>query len=866
MKTFYKPLVAFVALVGFTFLSATAINAQSTVQSISSGEWSNQDNWDCGCVPAPEDDVIVSATSELNITENTMVNNLTIVDGGTLTLSASSVIELTVTGDFDSQGTFESETGKVIFAGTDPQNIFGVTDFYDLELAGSQDVIVNGETGIFNTLNIQGSNLVTNGMFTLKTQLGETASILPLMNGSISGTVKLEKEFHNTTAGWMQFGAPFTDATFEQLNDDLPTTGYPGSNFPNYAFVSIRSYFEPAVNDANSYIPVESADDTIQAGLGYYLYSNAGTYTLDFEGEIVTGEQDFPVTYTETGNTKLDGLNLMANPYPGSIDWTSETGWERNNLSGALYLWNSEMKRFRTYLNGYAVNNGSPIIGAGDSFWVQTNGENPTMSINETAKTTETSAEVNTADNFLKLKLSNGGSRDEIIVVLDEEASMDYESNKDAFKYDNSSNPISISTVSSEDLTLCINSVPLTNEALSIPVMIRVNSQATYTLAIQNVPQNMADDRCLYMEDTVTGQIYDLTATGEFEFDSEVVENQGRFVMHLSEKVAPEVSNIACYGDNNGQINVDMISDGTYDYYLLDNNLTEIESVMQTTEPVVFQDLTPGTYTVEVHTEDEYCTVRSVLTQVTQGAEIAAHANPTHIDCGEDLVGAIDLIPVGGTGPLTFEWSNESTTEDIENVAGGDYTVIMTDSLGCTREMTFVVNEAIDVAAEFEVPEGAIELIGGVAEYQFTNMSTGATDYEWDFDNGTFSDEENPLHNFTQTGLYLVELNAHNDDCADSFQAVINVEQGVNVEELLDDGLVEIKKDLSGWYLQFDFSKGHQLEINVYNLVGQRIISTISGNFDNDRVSLGELSQTQLKLIEVRDLETGEAKTFKVTN
>jgi len=66
--------------------------------------------------------------------------------------------------------------------------------------------------------------------------------------------------------------------------------------------------------------------------------------------------------------------------------------------------------------------------------------------------------------------------------------------------------------------------------------------------------------------------------------------------------------------------------------------------------------------------------------------------------------------------------------------------------------------------------------------------------------------------------------------------------------------------------LQFDFSKGHQLEINVYNLVGQRIISTISGNFDNDRVSLGELSQTQLKLIEVRDLETGEAKTFKVTN
>ena len=741
-----------------------------------------------------------------------------------------------------------------------------ITDFYELELSGSQNVIVNGETGVFRTLNIQGSNLQTNDMFTLKTQLGETASMLPLMDGSITGNVKLEKEFHNTTAGWMQFGAPFVDATFEQLNDDLTTTGYPGSNFPNSSFVNLRYYFEPVANDADSYLPVGTAADTIEPGLGYYLYSSAGTYTLDFEGEIATGDQEFPLTYTETGNTKVDGLNLLANPYPGNIDWSSETGWDRNNISGTLYLWNNEMKRFRTYLNGYAVNNGSPIIGAGDSFWVQTNGENPSMTANETAKTSETTGEVNMADDFLKLRLSNGATSDEIIVVLDEEASMDYESNKDAFKFDNSSNPISISTVSSEDLTLCINSVPLTNEALSIPVMIRVNSATTYSLAIQNVPQNMADDRCLYMEDTVTGQIYDLTATGEFEFDSEVVDNQGRFVIHLSEKVAPEITNIACYGDNNGQINVDMISEGTYDYFLLDNNLNEIESVMQTTEAVVFDDLTPGTYTVEVHTEDDYCSVRTVQTQITQGAELTAHADPTHIDCGEDLVGAIDLLPVGGTGPLTFEWSNEATTEDLENVAGGNYTVIMTDSLGCTREMTFTVNEAVDVVAEFEVPGEPIELIEGVAEYQFANMTSGATDYEWDFDDGTFSEEENPIHNFTQTGPHLVELTAENDDCADSFQAMINVEQGVSVEEINDNGMVEIKKDQSGWYLQFDFQKGRQLEINVYNLVGQKIVSTISGNFDNDRVSLGQLSQTQLKLIEVRDLENGEAKTFKVTN
>lgn len=41
---------------------------------------------------------------------------------------------------------------------------------------------------------------------------------------------------------------------------------------------------------------------------------------------------------------------------------------------------------------------------------------------------------------------------------------------------------------------------------------------------------------------------------------------------------------------------------------------------------------------------------------------------------------------------------------------------------------------------------------------QFNNESTGALSYIWDFGDGTFSTEENPVHIFANPGNYTVKL------------------------------------------------------------------------------------------------------------
>jgi hypothetical protein len=53
----------------------------------------------------------------------------------------------------------------------------------------------------------------------------------------------------------------------------------------------------------------------------------------------------------------------------------------------------------------------------------------------------------------------------------------------------------------------------------------------------------------------------------------------------------------------------------------------------------------------------------------------------------------IDLTVTGGTLPYRFQWSNGSTGEDLVGIAKGTYTVIVTDTNGCSANMEATVNE-----------------------------------------------------------------------------------------------------------------------------------------------------------------------------
>ncbi|MFN5317526.1 MAG: gliding motility-associated C-terminal domain-containing protein [Bacteroidia bacterium] len=55
--------------------------------------------------------------------------------------------------------------------------------------------------------------------------------------------------------------------------------------------------------------------------------------------------------------------------------------------------------------------------------------------------------------------------------------------------------------------------------------------------------------------------------------------------------------------------------------------------------------------------------------------------------------GSIELTVDGGSGSFVYNWSNGSTQEDQSNLAGGEYSVTVTDEQGCSIQRTIFLNE-----------------------------------------------------------------------------------------------------------------------------------------------------------------------------
>ena len=104
------------------------------------------------------------------------------------------------------------------------------------------------------------------------------------------------------------------------------------------------------------------------------------------------------------------------------------------------------------------------------------------------------------------------------------------------------------------------------------------------------------------------------------------------------------------------------------------------------------------------------------------------------------------------------------STTDIPNPevvynTPGQYNIQLT-LFWANGEETLVQSQAITVL-ERPQPAFTFELNGLTAT--FTNLSTNATEYTWNFGDGATSNEENPVHTFTGPGNYDVTLNASND-------------------------------------------------------------------------------------------------------
>ena len=191
------------------------------------------------------------------------------------------------------------------------------------------------------------------------------------------------------------------------------------------------------------------------------------------------------------------------------------------------------------------------------------------------------------------------------------------------------------------------------------------------------------------------------------------------------------VTDATC-GQADGAIDVTVVGGsgfGLISWYLITGDGFEI--LPEFDESIV--NLTAGTYRFIIFEKDGCADSLDIV--VGNVVDFEVNATIENPGCGASN-GSISLTINGGTGPFTFLWNdaNASTTQNLENVPAGIYTVIITDSNDCEDTQTFTIEEGpSDVVIAISGTDASCGQCNGTISIEITSGEAPFT-FEWNND------------------------------------------------------------------------------------------------------------------------------------
>jgi len=148
------------------------------------------------------------------------------------------------------------------------------------------------------------------------------------------------------------------------------------------------------------------------------------------------------------------------------------------------------------------------------------------------------------------------------------------------------------------------------------------------------------------------------------------------------------IENATCSGNNNGSIQLTNFENAIEPVQYFWNKDTLLTNNFLT-------NLSSGFYLFDAI--DSYgCSINSAF-RVTNETQILIETIITPESWQDNSDGSIATIVTGGTAPYNYKWSTEETTETINNVSSGLFTVAVTDATGCSAIAT---NLLVEILAE----------------------------------------------------------------------------------------------------------------------------------------------------------------------
>ena len=249
---------------------------------------------------------------------------------------------------------------------------------------------------------------------------------------------------------------------------------------------------------------------------------------------------------------------------------------------------------------------------------------------------------------------------------------------------------------------------------------------------------------------------------------------------------------------------------------------------------------------------DSIYTVRLIATgfpicKDTAVQQILVHPTPTASITGTDLSctaandGAADLTASGGA-PLSYNWSNGDTTEDIMGLSVGTYTVIVTDTNGCTDTATAIVGSLPEMTLAITPTDATCGNPDGSASVTVTNGGTPPYSYSWS------SGDTLPDADSLASGIYIVTVTDTNGcssfalaTISDANGPVINIITTTNITcNGGSDGVIGVNVTGGTTPYTLQWSNGSTSNI-IFNLVAgpyELTVTDFAGCIANKSVTL----------------------------
>ena len=213
--------------------------------------------------------------------------------------------------------------------------------------------------------------------------------------------------------------------------------------------------------------------------------------------------------------------------------------------------------------------------------------------------------------------------------------------------------------------------------------------------------------------------------------------------------VVPTITPADCRGAASGSIELD-VNDGNSDVFDYQWSVAGLSG------PSVF-DLPAGTYSVTITDQTpDACSFDTsfVVAEPDFGISLVID---TLMDVTCRSNGAAGALYTGGTGELTYEWSNGASGRLIEDIPAGLYELTVTDESGCSVVQPFTITDARR-EVQASIGASAVELSCDVEQVTLTAaQNTVPVDFSWTNDSGVEIGQERRL-TITAPGDYTVEV------------------------------------------------------------------------------------------------------------